>query len=85
MLPRNNTPIRSAIAIIVWPAFLVSGGRKDGTPLLIASMPVIAVHPVEKVCNSRVVVRGWMAGGAEVSEIGPLRDRRNPPNPSIGK
>jgi hypothetical protein len=56
-------PIRSDIIIMVWPAFLVAGDRKDGTPLLIASIPVTAVHPVENVRSTRSVVRGSMAGG----------------------
>ena len=72
--------------IIVWPAFLVSGGRKDGTPLLIASIPVMAVHPVENVCNKSAVVKGTRGDGATgASGSAPLSDRRTPPYPSMGK
>ena len=46
MLPTNKMPIRIAITIRVRPAFLDSGRWKAGTPLLMASMPVRAVHPV---------------------------------------
>jgi hypothetical protein len=43
MLPTNSRAIKIAITINVRPAFFDSGGRKTGTPLLIASMPVKAV------------------------------------------
>jgi hypothetical protein len=80
MLPTNNVPIRTDIIIIVKPAFLVEGDRKDGTPLLIASIPVTAVHPVENVRKIKSVVKGCMGGGAvEANETGPVTARCTPP------
>jgi hypothetical protein len=51
-----------------------------------ASIPVIAVHPVEKVCSKRAVVRGWIGEGATGAKgSGPLMERRIAPYPSIGR
>jgi hypothetical protein len=48
------------MAIVFW-AFRASGGRKAGTPLLIASIPVKAVHPEAKVWSKRNGVTGIAA------------------------
>jgi hypothetical protein len=79
-LPTNNRPIRIAIAKSVGPAFLVSGGLKAGTPLLIASIPVSAVQPLEKAYNINGKVSGCVAGGAKAcSDLGPSVRRITPP------
>jgi hypothetical protein len=86
MLPRNKVPIRTDIIIMVRPAFLVEGARKEGTPLLIASIPVTAVHPVENVRITKRVVRGAIGCGAVVvNETGPVIARRTPPYAIMGK
>src|SRR4029453_14171255 len=46
----------TAMATSVAAAFLLSGGRKAGTPLETASTPVIAVHPFENAVKSMNVV-----------------------------
>ena len=46
------TAIRPSMSSVV-AAFLLLGLRKAGTPLLIASTPVSAVHPEEKARSSR--------------------------------
>ncbi|GAA3100554.1 hypothetical protein GCM10020001_016640 [Nonomuraea salmonea] len=59
-----TTPISSSVVA----AFLLLGLRKAGTPLLIASTPVSAAHPVEKARSTRnaaakavrFVCSGWI-------------------------
>ena len=53
VIPINRTASRTAIAIIVSPAFFDSGGWKAGTPLAIASVPVRATDPLAKAFRSR--------------------------------
>ena len=56
--PTSSTAIRTAITIKVIPAFFDSGLSNEGTPLLMASMPVSAVQPVANVCRIRNSVIG---------------------------
>ncbi len=85
ILPRNRIPIRIAMAISVRPAFLASGGRKDGTPLLIDSIPVKAVHPVEKACRTSRSVSGSTAVGALTAADGPSIASRTSPTAIISR
>ena len=86
MLPRNNIPIKIAMTINVIPAFLGSGFLKDGTPLLIDSMPVRAVQPAENACKTKNKLNG-VTGGGEIPtrEIVPCWTHLIKPMPSIGK
>ena len=69
-------PRIAAIQIRVMLAFFASGGRKAWTPLLTASIPVIAAQPEAKARSSRKTVtgcttptsggRGGASGGAPV-------------------
>jgi hypothetical protein len=52
----KRKPIKIAMTMRVLPAFLDSGERNAGTPLLIASIPVKAVQPVENARISRSTV-----------------------------
>ncbi len=52
-MPRNIVPSSTPITIRVERAFFHSGGLKAGTPLEIASTPVIAAPPEAKACSSR--------------------------------
>ena len=80
MLPTKRAPIRIAITISVRPAFFACGGWNAGTPLLIASIPVRAVQPVENVCRISSRVSGCTAAGATAaSGVGPsIKSRTNP-------
>jgi hypothetical protein len=52
-MPENIVIAIPPIANRVRAAFRDFGGRKAGTPLLIASTPVNAVHPEENACRAR--------------------------------
>ena len=70
-------------------AFLLSGGRKAGTPFDTASTPVIAVHPFENAVRMANVASAstWLAGSTDGSGTAwrsPDRNRQLP-TPSITK
>jgi hypothetical protein len=62
--------------IKVLPAFSDSGDLNTGTPLLMVSIPVNAVHPVANACRMMNNVSGCIAGGAEAVIV---------PGPSLHK
>ena len=73
--PMKMTPSRTAIASIVLPAFLDSGGLNAGTPLAMASTPVRATEPLAKarrmsttpsVCVPSETASAWWGSGVAV-------------------
>ena len=56
--PTKNTPSKVAITVSVTAAFLDSFGLKTGTPLEIASVPLIATAPAEKALSINHNVTG---------------------------
>jgi hypothetical protein len=53
VMPKNIRERRTIMIKRVLEAFLLSGGLNTGTPLLIASTPVMAVQPEEKARRRR--------------------------------
>ncbi len=56
-MPTNMLTARAPIIASVLAALRAFGARKAGTPLLIASTPVKAVHPEANARKSRTTVR----------------------------
>ena len=65
-MPPNMTIKEATITASVARAVLTTGSRKARTPLLTASTPVIAVHPLEKAFkrSQRLTAAAADAGGA---------------------
>jgi hypothetical protein len=59
VMPPNISASRVTITVSVVRAFFHSGGWKAGTPSLIASTPVSAVHPEAKALSSRKMLTLW--------------------------
>ena len=57
LMPRNMTPSSTPSHASTRRAFFHSTGLNAGTPLEIASTPVIAVEPPANACSNRKIVR----------------------------
>ena len=80
-MPRKKTPRRAAITVKVVAAFFDSGGWKEGTPLEIASVPLIATEPAENARRTSHKVSGPVAeimGGGVAGWRVPVKDLNNP-------
>ena len=53
VMPKNMVPSKPLITIMVEAAFFVLGSLKAGIPLLTASTPVMAEHPLLKAYRMR--------------------------------
>ncbi len=68
-MPASITPSSAMMAVSVRVACLTAGSRKAVTPLLTASTPVIAVHPLAKArikiqSDAAIAAGGCGAGGS---------------------
>src|SRR5215216_3523730 len=85
-MPMNIAIDSTAIVTSVDAAFLLSGGRKAGTPLDTASTPVIAVQPLENAVNRTNALRtrippeprGTALAGAATGSSVPVKYRQAP-------
>jgi hypothetical protein len=82
-------PSKTAIHTSVVAAFFDSGGLKAGIPLLIASVPVMAEHPLANARSTRnarriPVAPAWVGsgrvpmGGGDTAKPGVVARRNNP-------
>ena len=68
------------MTISVRPAFFACGGLKAGTPLLMASMPVRAVLPVEKGVQDQEQRHRLDGGGAPSAKGWAVNEQTDHPN-----
>src|ERR1022692_2872541 len=77
-MPASITASSAMIAVRVRRAWETAGSRKAETPLLTASTPVMAVHPLAKAririqSVAVIAAAGWCAGGATGAGLPPAR------------
>ena len=63
-MPRNIVPSRMAMITSVWRACFHSTGLKAGTPLEMASTPVMAAPPEAKACRINTTLAAPVASSA---------------------
>src|SRR6202011_3694999 len=85
-MPASKTPRVATIIVNVHSARLTRGSANSGTPLLTASTPVIAVHPLAKdrirSQNVTALVGLITAGGGTIAAgCPPLASERKTPTP----
>ena len=80
-MPRNMEPSRTAMMTSVWRACFHSTGLKAGTPLEMASTPVMAAPPEAKACRISTTLAAPVASSA-AGWVGTTWDRP-PPNKAL--